>query len=84
MRKIRDASSEQPPFVATIQLEGKPGSVALEYAAYTYIDIEQGERIIFPSTIAYPAFPNGHSPKGLESFRLEELKALRVSSQECK
>lgn len=72
--------NESPPFVATITLhptEAKCEAVA--YPAYTYIDVSQGERVIFPAIEAYPGIP-GRTPKGLQKFREAELKELRVMS----
>ena len=70
-------SLESPPFVASIQLNSTDASPRIEYPAYSYIDISQGERIVFPARKAYPGFPGG-TPKGLEAFRQKELAELRV------
>ena len=71
---------ESPPFVATIELQPEGNVPPITYAAFTYIDIAQGERWIFPSSRAFPGI-SGATPKGLEYYRQQELKALRVSSR---
>jgi hypothetical protein len=74
-----EKSQESPPFVTTICLEAKGGKAVTEYTSYSYIDISQGERVVFPATIAYPAFKDS-TPAGLQQFRDSELAAFRVST----
>lgn len=77
MKLKASADNEGPPFVASIQLNATDTSPRIEYPAYSYIDKDQGERIVFPARKAYPGFPGG-TPKGLEALRKKELADLRV------
>ncbi len=72
---------ESAPFVANIQLNSTDTSHRVDYPAYSYIDIAQGERIVFPAQKAYPGFPGG-TPKGLQALREKELADLRVGFAE--
>lgn len=84
LKKYREENRalESAPFVASIQLNSTDTSPRIEYPAYSYIDIDQGERVVFPARKAYPGFPGG-TPKGLEEFRQKELADLRVWSSLC-
>lgn len=78
-----EKSQESPPFVTTICLEAKGGKAVTEYTSYSYIDISQGERVVFPATIAYPAFKDS-TPAGLQQFRDSELAAFRGTENDKK
>ena len=68
---------EQPLYVAQLKLQPEGTGGPITYVARSYIDIQQGARIIFPSDRAIPGFP-GATPKGMEEFRQLELNNLRV------
>lgn len=73
-----DSKDESPICVATIELKAVDSNAQpIIYSAYTYIDIDQSDRYIFPATTPLPAF-EGTTPAGLLHYRRKELEILRV------
>ena len=82
MKKLEepDGKPDSPPFVATIELQPEGTLPPITYAAFTYVDVDQPERVLFPSSRAFPGI-SGATPKGLAHYRQQELDALRVSTR---